>query len=628
MTAAYQVWLKYPAVFLVGVSVTMLFTAFWRRYAPALGFLDVPDGRRIHNRPIVTAGGIAVFCGFHAACALVFLCPWLPFAGQITREWWARFAVVSACVVATGMLDDRLRLRPAVKLAGQVAAAVLAYWLGMRMGKAFGIDLPMALDIAGTVIWFLVFINAFNLIDGMDGLAAGLGVVAAVGVGVSLMFRHQPGDVLLLLALAGAGVGFLRYNFHPASVFLGDTGSMFIGCTLAALALGTSSKGTAMASIGVPILAAGVPVLDTGLAVWRRSVRAFLREDGGGGLSSLGLATADAEHLHHRLIRRGLSQPRVAIALYVFGGILSAVGVVSAVSHESSLGLLLVAFLVGAYVVIRHLAWIELWDSGSAVLHGLRRPIWTHRALLAYPVIDVVALSGSLLAAIALLTASGKASAGIKHFWFDVAPYSVGLPFVLLVVCRAYSRVWSLARVSEYTLAGGAVTAGILMSLGVRLMIGGRSPRYEIVETMLHLGLAVPLVVGARAFVRIVQDAMAWMSRLGANRADARRVLLVGAGPECTLFLKERSILAEEAGRIVVVGVIDEDPSLCGRWVHGYRVLGGINVLPRVLGGGGVDQVVVVGSLSPQAIARVVSAGAEEGVVVRQWTTSLKTLTP
>lgn len=621
MWSEIQVWGKYPVVFLVGLLVTLLLTPLWRRVAPALGFVDTPDARRIHLGPIPCAGGLALFAGFHAACAMIYFFPWLPFAGQITKAWWLSFVAVSSCVVAVGVLDDRFRLGPGSKLAGQVVVGIVAYLLGMRMGNAFGTPLPVALDVVATVAWFLILMNAFNLIDGMDGLAAGLGVVAATGVGVSLLFRHQPGDVLMCLALAGACLGFLRHNFHPATVFMGDTGSMFIGGTIAAMALGTSSKGTAMASIGVPILAVGVPMLDAGIAVWRRSVRSWLRNEGADSEPLWGIAKGDTDHLHHRLIRRGFSQRQVALALYVFGFILSAVGVLSAVYREYAVGTMLVAFLIGAYVVVRHLAWIELWDSGSAVLQGLNRPNFNSRAVLVYPVVDVVAMGLALAFAMVLAE-----PVSVKHAWMRAAPYAIGLPFVLLVLSRSYSRVWSMARVSEYAFTGSAVVAGIILWLGGGMVVDDRSLRQQVVVALLYLGMALTFVVGARAFVRIVQDLMSWMSRRGTGKLGYRRMLLVGAGPEGLLFLKESSMLYDRAVRVAIVGLVDDDPTLRGRWVHGYRVLGGIDQLASIVESTRADEIVITGRIDADLVDQIRLIAKARGAVVRQWVISLQTV--
>ncbi len=616
-----QVWCKYPVILLVGFGVTMVLTALWRRLAPTLGFMDIPGTRRLHAHPTPSAGGLAIFGGFHAACAAIYFVPWLPFSGQLSVHWWFDFFIVSLCVVVVGLIDDRFRLKPWTKLMGQIIVAGIAYYLGMQIGKLFGAPLPGIVDFVLTVGWFLVMMNAFNLIDGMDGLAAGLGIIAAMGVGVSLAFRHHPNDVMVCMALAGACAGFLRHNFYPAKVFMGDTGSMLIGCAIAALALGSSSKGMAMASVGVPILAVGVPILDAGLAVWRRSVRSWMQDTASAGTVK-DIATADAEHLHHRLLRQGWSQRQVAVGLYMFGGILSALGVVSSVYREYALGVIMVTFLVGTYVVVRHLAWIELWDSGAAVMRRVKRRGPKNRAVLVYPLLDLMAMSVTLVLAFGLV--AGEAGT-IKSQWERAAPWAIGLPFLALIASRSYGRVWSMARVSEYALTGLAVIAGILLWMAGSVTFYGHG-RTLMEVAFLYMGLAVPLVVGMRAFVRVVQDMMAWKSRFSAGKQQGRRVLLVGVGADCLLFLKEVSLLYDDTHRIIVVGMVDEDAALWGRWVHGYRVLGGLESLDAILKSTAADELVVFGKVEHSLIARIMDVARPRGLVVRQWTTSFRTL--
>lgn len=622
---ATEVWGKYLFVFFTALLVSSVLSLLWRFAAPYVGFVDMPGARRIHSEPVPTAGGIAVIAGFHVACAGIYFLPWRPFSGHLSLSWWLSLGIVSCCVATVGIADDRLRLKPGIKLAGQVVVALVAYAQGMRIGNVFGASLPEMADMAATVVWFLVLMNAFNLIDGMDGLAAGLGIVACMGLGVSLLFRHHPNDVLVCLALAGACAGFLRHNFHPAKVFMGDTGSMFLGCAIACIALGTSSKGTAMVSIMAPILAVGVPILDAGMAVWRRSVRSFLRTEDKGGASLWGVAQGDDEHLHHRLLRRGLSQRQVAVILYGFGILLAAIGVVSSAYQEYRLGVLMLAFVIGVYVVVRHLAWIELWDSGSAILAGVRRGGPKSLAVVLYPVMDVTSMAIALAVALALAT-GGDSGKGLKHEWLRAAPWAIGLPFMLLVLSRSYSTVWSRARISEYVLTGAAVVGGILLWMGTSLILCDHPVRICVTAAFLLIGLSVPAVVGSRAFVRVLRDIMAWKSRLVTGRGGARRVLLVGAGAECQLFLTEASLLYDPEKGIHVVGIVDEDLGLRGRWVHGYRVLGTLDSLSAIMSSTGAEEIVIVARLDPDSREKLLSFADGRGMVVREWRTRLDIL--
>ncbi len=445
---------KYLFTFLAAFLVTFVLTPLVERVAPRLSLMDIPAARRVHQRPTPTGGGIAVFVGFHIGCAAIFLLPWPFFEGHLEFGWWWRFVIVSSVLLAVGLADDARDLRPLVKLLGQTVVAVLAFFLDMRVGNVLHLSLHPAVDLLVTVGWFLALINAFNLIDGMDGLATGLAAIACLGLASSSLFRREPRDTMVMLALLGACLAFLRYNFYPARIFLGDAGSMFLGLILAAVPLGTNAKGTLIASVGVPLLAVGVPVFDTMLAVWRRSVRrAMARAEHPGENGTEGrLMHADLDHLHHRLARRGLSQRSVATWLYGLNAALVALGILLMLYRSHRLGILLVAFVAAVYVIVRHLAHVELWDSGRMIVNGLRRPRQHVVAVILYPLVDLALLGLCSLAAVWFADA-GTGFKAATRLWVDYAPLWIGLSFLFLLGGGVYRRVWSRARVTEYVIA-------------------------------------------------------------------------------------------------------------------------------------------------------------------------------
>lgn len=576
--------LKYPVVFLAGLVTALWVTPLWRRLAVPWGFVDRPGQRKIHRDPVPLAGGLGVFLGFHVACAVVFLIPWKPFAGQLSIEWWVRFLPLSTGVLALGLLDDRVDLRPWMKLTGQVVLALAAYAAGIRLQNILGFALPGWVDGMATVVWFVALMNAFNLIDGVDGLATGIALIAATGIGLSLVFRGAPGDVLLFMGFAGACLGFLRHNFYPASVFLGDTGSLFIGFTLAALSISTHSKASFMAGLGVPLLAVGVPLFDSLLAVWRRSMRHVLNGDAGEG-AGLGLDRGDEDHLHHRLLRQGHGQGQVAGLLYVATVLLVGVGILASVFNDRALGILVLAFLLAAYTVVRHLAGIELRESGKVVLRGLSRPVRRNQTLLFYIAGDLLILNLSLLITLILLGQHyAEWDLSLKSAWLHAAPMDIVLPFVCLLLFRSYSRVWYLARVSEYAATGLAVLLGCAMACGVHLL--GAASASEASHWVLHYlllaGIAAPSVAFTRAAVRVVQDLMQWRSR-GGEGADLPRALICGAGYRTALFLRQMAFGLGDRAPAEIVGLVSEDPAITGHTVHGIRVVGVQQDLPVLI---------------------------------------------
>ena len=595
--------IKYPVVFAAGLLAALVVTPLWRRVAPSLGFVDRPGGRKIHDAPRPVGGGVAVFLGVHAACAAVFLLPWKPFAGQISIEWWLRFLPLSAAVLLLGLLDDRFGVRPWAKLFGQTGVALAAYCFNIRIQNVLGIQMPEWVDCCGTVLWFLAVMNAFNLIDGIDGLAAGIALIATAGIGVSLLFRQLPGDVLLFAGFAGSCLGFLCYNYYPASVFLGDTGSLFIGFTLAALTVSTSSKGPAVAAIGMPMLAVGVPLFDIVLAVWRRSIRRVLGRDGADG-ERVAVDRGDADHLHHRLLRQGRRHDQVAWLLYAATGLLAVTGILTTVFNDKAIGILGVAFVVTAYVVVRHLLWIELRDTGEVVLRGIARPVRRNLSLLFYIGIDLLILNAAWLFSTVLVGLQGGGlEESLKAVWLSAAPVDVLLPFLVLMGFRSCSRAWSLAGVVEYAALGmaGVLGGALVCAIDCLRLQPGEAPWDLLAHKLILFGVAVPCIVGVRGFFRAVQELMHRPGRVApADPQHHLRTLIAGNGPDLMLYFRRRMTGMAPDADTVIVGVVSSDDALRGHYICGFHVLGTPEDLTVLLPQKTIHRVVWVGGMSDE----------------------------
>ena len=596
----FETFIKYPVIFLSGLLATLFLTPLWRRIAPRWGFIDYPGGRKTHTAAIPVAGGIAIFLGFHIACAVVFLLPWKPFAGQISIVWWFRFIPLSIGVVLLGLWDDRFGMRPKLKLAGQVLLAVGAYALNIRIQNVLGMNLPEWVNFCGTVLWFLAIMNAFNLIDGIDGLATGIALIAAVGIGISLLFRGSPGDVLLLAGFAGACLGFLRYNFYPASIFLGDTGSLFIGFTLAALTISTSSKGTAIAAIGVPLLAVGVPLFDTALAIWRRSARRLLGGETEEG-TKVTVGQGDAEHLHHRLLQGGRKHSQVAWVLYTATALLALTGILTTIFNDKTIGILGIAFVVTAYVVFRYLAQTELRDTGEVVLRGIAKPVHRNRSLIIYMAIDLTILNLAwLLSTLLVDLQAGSVALDLKSNWIHSVPVDVVIPFLILMAFRSYSRTWSLAGIIEYATVGLAGLIGCIVVGAIHLITlsADGNPWGVILHETLFFAFAVPAIVSARAALRAIQDIMNRSCGLSPASREARdRAVVAGVGSDIMLYFHQHALYTEVDLHPFVVGIISSDDALRGHFINGARVLGTPEDIHAVLPESHAQKLIWVGDL-------------------------------
>ncbi|MFZ5813731.1 MAG: MraY family glycosyltransferase [Bacillota bacterium] len=324
-------------IFGLALVASLLLTPLARRLALRTGIVAKVVSRSVHTEPKPFLGGAAMFLAF-AAAALV--------GGVAASESVQGILVCGGLIMLLGVVDDKFALKAKVKFLGQVAiAALLVYGYGVEIA---GIMSPLGerwVDFgtfAGplTILWIVSFVNVMNFIDGLDGLAAGISTIGAL---VLLLISLQQGlssAVLLAAALAGSAIGFLRYNFNPAKIFMGDAGSMFLGFTLAAISVEGVLKSALTVSVVVPVLALAVPIFDTAFAIVRRVA------------AGRSIGEADKDHLHHRLLRLGLSHRNTVLVMWAVSAWLglSAVAVTEVPLGQAMMivGLVLVGIFVGA----------------------------------------------------------------------------------------------------------------------------------------------------------------------------------------------------------------------------------------------------------------------------------------
>ena len=606
---------KYIVVFLTGLVVTYLLTPVVRSIAIKFGVVDLPDARRPHKRLTARGGGVAVVLGVHAACLAAVLFPGPKLAGALDFMWWQKFALASLVLLVVGVIDDVRGMRPLIKLGGQIAAALIMWFSGTRFGLLLGYNLPASVDCALVVIWLVAIVNAFNLIDGLDGLASGLAIISAVGLCGILLMQQIPGEVLLLLGFIGACLGFLRYNFNPASIFLGDTGSMFIGFTLGVVSLQTFNKNTFLISMAIPIMVLGVPIYDALLAIWRRSVRSWVSGKNGG--TKRGIMQPDVEHLHHRLSKSGLSTKRVATFLYLLNGGLVVFGLAIMLFQSHAAGIFLIALLAGVYVLMRHLAVIELRETGSAILTGLRRPTHSTFKALAYPAWDMIWLAGSL--AVIMWAVEGQ-RVDFWHSCFVELPILVTPTFSLLALSRTYVTYWPRARLRDVLMVLFWLQTGIIFSLGLALIIDPESGSTWLLRAVLVAGISHPVIVTSRLIDRCIEELVLWLKRQGDAVGEPERVVLYGAGVRAQLFLKDRAMttIKKPDGR-QILGFVDDEKGLHFQWVYGFLVLGGLKELPLLIERQRVSRVIIVSNLLPESRAAICEITTRTEIKLSEW---------
>lgn len=323
--------LQYVVPFVIALVVSYALTPSVKKLAIKIGAVDRPNARKVHTHVIPRLGGLAIYIGFMAA---VLFC--VPLQHELVG-----MLLGCTAIVAVGIWDDICNIPAKVKLVGQILAACIPIAFGIQiewLTNPFGdiIVLPELIAIPVTIFWIIGFTNTVNLIDGLDGLAAGVSCIASTTIFLVALQQDIMVVAVFCAAIAGAAIGFLYYNFNPARIFMGDSGSMFFGYMLAGISVIGAVKSAATIALIVPILALGLPILDTTFAIIRRYR---------GGVP---IFKPDKGHLHHRLLDLGFTQRQAVLLMYVISALLglSAVALTEVSSQFAILIVCVVVFVV------------------------------------------------------------------------------------------------------------------------------------------------------------------------------------------------------------------------------------------------------------------------------------------
>ncbi|MGA9306138.1 MAG: MraY family glycosyltransferase [Candidatus Sulfotelmatobacter sp.] len=356
----------YLIIFGISLLFSLVLTRYVRNLAMGRGWVAPPlQERDLHEIPLPRLGGISIFLSFLIGIAVALLAglrfPALA-VSTLTRTL-LTILVPGTLIFLLGIYDDIHSVGPYTKFVVQGVAAVMLFAGGLRildLPVLFGarhLAWPIGLPI--TVLWVIGITNAFNLIDGLDGLAAGSALFSTLVVFVVALFNGSSLVSLLAIALAGAILGFLRFNFNPATIFLGDCGSLFIGFMLSALALAGAGKSPTVVAVAIPIVCLGLPILDTTLSVLRRLI------------SGRPVFTADREHIHHKLLQHGLTHRQVVIVLYGVSAVFALLSLFLLWPTGSSLGLVLAVLGIGIWIGVQRLGYLELGELGRVAQRTL-----------------------------------------------------------------------------------------------------------------------------------------------------------------------------------------------------------------------------------------------------------------
>lgn len=324
--------LVYFVPFFIALIVAYVLTPSVKKLAIKVGAVDRPNARKVHTHIIPRLGGLAIYIGFLAGVL---------YSMPMNHEMLGLLLGCTA-IVCVGIWDDICNIPAKVKLVGQILSAAIPVAFGIQiewLTNPFGnlIILPEVVAIPLTIFWIIGFTNTVNLIDGLDGLAAGVSFIASISMFLMAVSMNQYLPAMIIISMAGAALGFLQYNFNPAKIFMGDTGSMLLGYTMAVTAVLGLVKTAATIALVVPVIALGLPILDTLFAIIRRK------------MSGVPIFTPDKGHLHHRLLALGLSQKQAVLIMYCVSIVLGIVAIfVANVNYKT--GILTVAVVLAVII--------------------------------------------------------------------------------------------------------------------------------------------------------------------------------------------------------------------------------------------------------------------------------------
>ncbi len=573
--------------------LALVLTPVVRTFARRLGVVAKPKTDRWHKKPTAMLGGIAIWLSV-VTTYLVFV-PHTPYGWVIIKA--------SSFLFLVGLIDDLVHTKPYQKLIGQVLGSAFVVYYGLSLPWTQSLPINMAL----TIFWLIGITNAVNLLDNMDGLASGIAVVAAGFLAWSFINTGQLTDALMLAAFAGGLLGFLVYNSNPASIFMGDCGSMFVGFFLASSALVNVSGGRSrsfLPVLAVPILVLFIPIFDTTFVTILRKLSGRAASQGG------------RDHTSHRLVALGMSEQHAVWMLYGFAALSGVLAVmVQRVKLDVSLaaitGFTILLTLMGVY-----LAGVKVYDLTEEEKALKEKPLYAFLVDVSYKrrvfevLLDLVLIILSYWCAYAIKFGSFAASPAWKLF-LRTLPVLVFVKMCAFLVMGVYRGIWRYTSIDDLIVFGKAVLLSSVASL-LAVLFAFRFEGFSRTVFALDGILMFLFLAGSRMAFRLFRQILP-----SGNGRTGRRVLIYGAGDGGELLLRE--LLNNRALELAPIGFLDDDPAKNGKVIHGLRVFGGNGDLGQVCEQQQVDEVVISSSkMAEGRIEEVVRCCAERQITVRR----------
>jgi len=507
------------------------------------------------------------------------------------------------------LVDDLLHTKPYQKLIGQILGSAFVVYYGLSLPWTGSVLLNMAL----AIFWLIGITNAINLLDNMDGLASGIAIIAAGFLAVSFVTSGQYTEALILLIFAASLLGFLIFNSNPASIFMGDCGSMFVGFFLASSALINVSGGRSrsfLPVLAVPILVLFIPIFDTTFVTVLRKLSGRAASQGG------------RDHTSHRLVALGMSERHAVWMLYGFAALSGVLAILVQrarldVSLAAIAGFTILLTLVGVY-----LAGVRVYDQSEAETAMKEKPLYAFLVDVSYKrrifevLLDVVLVILSYWSAYAI---NFPPTSPAWKLFIRTLPVLVFIKMSVFLVTGVYRGLWRYTSIGDLIVFAKAVALSSIGSLLVILFafrFEGYSRKVFVIDAVLML----LFLAGSRMAFRLFRQLLPVVSQ-----SNGRRVLIYGAGDGGELLLRE--LRNNRELNLSPIGFLDDDPAKSGKVIHGLRVFGGNGDLGKVCTQHEVDEVVISSlKMSEERIQEVLQICADRHITVKRMRITMEEL--
>jgi len=555
----------YLIPFLLSFSLSILITPVVKRIAVMNGYIAKPREDRWNKNPTALFGGIAIFISFI-----------IPYAIFVKFSITSLGILLAGCFIfGVGIFDDIVHIKPYTKLLGQIVVAALLLNFGVRINV---IPYPL-ISMPLTILWIAAIVNSFNLLDNMDGLSAGIGAIVGMALFVFSFLNGNFEVGLPALILAGSLLGFLRYNFNPAQIFMGDSGSMFVGFMLGAITLqGTWKESTHLVMVlFIPILVLAVPIFDTLFVALMRSANSRKIFQGG------------KDHISHRMVVLGLSEKKAVIALYLISAVFGGISILSMFVKPMVTAILISLAVITLIYFGVFLGKVRVYADRD--LNGLRKKngnvvlnsVYMHKRRILEVGVDFVLICLAYISA-NLLRYEGVLSIDSQNIIIKSLPIILIVKYIVFFRFGIYRGMWRYVSVMDLVNVFKAVSVSSIASVAIILFIWrfqGFSRTVFIIDWL----LLFIFISGSRVLERIYKEIFDQASLSG------KRVLIYGAGDAGEFTLREirnNKILHYEP-----IGFLDDDEEKLGKRIHGVPVMGAMEDMERLVRTKEINEVII-----------------------------------